>query len=63
MSGPQAVRGGRHDAVVRDQRVVDRRQPQKEVHGRLDLHLHRPRAHFRQSLQTDEVLFSFHALL
>ena len=58
VSGPQAVRGGRHDPADRDIGEGHRREPPETVHGRLDIHLHRPSAHLRQSVQADEVLHS-----
>ena len=54
--GPQAVRGGRHDAADRDLGEGHRREPPEALHGRLDLHLHRPGPNLGQPLQTDEVL-------
>ena len=56
MPGPQTVGRGRHDPVEPGLRVSHRREPEKEVHGRLDLHLHRPSPRLSQPLQAHEVL-------
>ena len=56
MSGPQTVGRGRHDPVEPGLRVSHRGEPEKEVHGRLDLHLHRPSPRLSQPLQAHEVL-------
>ena len=56
MSGSQTVRRGRHDTPVSSVRVGHRRELEEEVHGRLDLHLHRPCSRLGQPVQADEVL-------
>ena len=56
VSGPQAVRRGRHGTPQRHQGVRHRREPSQAIHGRLDFHLHRARPHLGEPLQEDEVL-------